>query len=447
MVIMDSASVFEISHVRRLPPAQLNVAVAEPGVLVSNSGSNDKQSGGEEAQLFKPYTSKGLVFKNRVVVAPMCMYSSVNGFVTQFHLAHLAQFAMHGAGAIIVEATAVQSCGRISPRDLGIYKDEHVAGLREVVSFVKSLSNVQMGIQLGHAGRKGSSYCPFIGGGHDVAVPVGQSLHHSAELSDLKNAAMVYEQTLSEEDKRSFQGHEIIAPSALAFGKLHTPREMSLDDIKGVIKSFVDGARRADQAGFDFIQLHAAHGYLLHQFLSPISNRRVDQYGGSFENRIRILVEILESIKEVWPEEKPIWIRFSCSDWVEGGWDVDDVVRLSCYLKERKLVDGIDCSAGGLSPQQKIPTIVEGYQAEYAKIVKSALQKVGNSHQVLVTAVGCITDPEYAEQLLRQGWADGVSIAREFLRRPSWINHAAFKLNAQVDRLPQYRRAKERPLK
>jgi 2,4-dienoyl-CoA reductase-like NADH-dependent reductase (Old Yellow Enzyme family) len=335
-----------------------------------------------------------------------------------YHHLHLGQFALHGPGLILLEATAVTPEGRITPRDLGIWSDAHTVALRQLLNGIRAggLPNALFGVQLAHAGRKGSTYPPFLGGGHDVSVPIGESLHGDGDAV--------------------FNGHETVGPSPVAFGQLRLPRELTYQDIQDMIQAFKAGAKRADEAGFDTIEIHAAHGYLLHQFLSPLSNHRTDSYGGSFENRVRLVLEVLRAVHEVWPETKPVFVRFSCTDWFEGGWDPEQTVALCRLIKAEKLADVIDCSAGGLTHEQVIPKLVPGYQVEYAEKVKREVD-------IAVSAVGLITDPHHAESLLQEGRCDLVMMAREFLRNPNWIQHAAKALETPIDLLPQYRRSRE----
>lgn len=355
-----------------------------------------------EISLFNPLKIKNIEFRNRIVVSPMCMYSSENGFANNWHLVHLGSRAVGGAGLVLSEATAVSPEARITPFDLGIWKDEHVEKLKEITTFIEEQGSVP-GIQLAHAGRKASTTRPWEGG-----------------------------ELLSGEKG----GWKTVSASAIPFTEGNPVPEV-LDDagIQKVISDFRSAAKRALSAGFKVVEIHAAHGYLLHQFLSPLSNRRDDNYGGSFENRSRLLLEVVEAVKEVWPDELPLFVRISATDWVQGGWNEKESVRLAGLLKENK-VDLIDCSSGGLVPHAKIP-VKKGYQVGFAEIIKS---ETG----ILTGAVGLITEAEEAEEILQKQQADLVFLAREFLRDPHFPLHSAQKLDVEVEWPPQYQRAKPR---
>jgi len=350
--------------------------------------------------LFEPFTLRGLTLKNRIVVSPMCQYSSVDGFANDWHLVHLGSRAVGGASLLILEATAVSPEGRITPDDLGIWQDEHVEFLRRINQFIDAQGCVS-GVQLAHAGRKASTYAPWKGSG---AVAEG--------------------------------GWETVAPSAIAFADNYPlPVELDAVGLKKVIADFRAAAERSVQAGFRLIEIHAAHGYLLHQFLSPLSNQRTDTYGGSFENRIRLMLEVVAAVRQVVPDDFPIVVRISATDWTESGWTPDESVQLATWLRDRG-VDLIDCSTGGNVPHAKIP-VGPGYQVEFAERIR---REVG----IPTGAVGLITTPAEAEAIVASGQADLVLLAREELRDPYFPLHAAHELGADVAWPVQYERAKPR---
>ena len=354
--------------------------------------------------LFEPLALRGVTLKNRIVVSPMCQYSSVDGFANDWHLVHLGSRAVGGAGLILVEASAVSPEGRITPDDLGIWKDEHLPMLQRITAFLAVQGSVP-GIQLAHAGRKASTLSPWKG---SDPVPA------------------------------SAGGWQPVAPSARPFAD-HHPHPAALDDagIQKVVADFRAAAARARAAGFQVIELHAAHGYLLHEFLSPLSNHRTDAYGGSFENRIRLLLDVVAATRAVWPAELPLIVRLSVTDWTAGGWNADESVQLAAMLKVRG-VDMIDCSTGGNVPQAPIP-VGPGYQVQFAERIK---QETG----ILTGAVGLITTAAEAEAILAQGQADVVLLAREFLREPYFPLLAAHELGANVAWPVQYERAKPQPV-
>jgi len=350
--------------------------------------------------LFSPLTIKSITLKNRLIVSPMCQYSSVDGFADDWHLVHLGSRAVGGVSMVISEATAVAPEGRISPYDLGIWKDEHIGKLAQITAFIKSQACVP-GIQLAHAGRKASTAVPWKGRGK-VTEEAG--------------------------------GWTPVAPSAIAFaGHYPTPVELDAEGIRKVITDFTAAAQRAQRAGFQVAEIHAAHGYLLHQFLSPLSNQRMDNYGGSFENRIRLLLEVIESIKTVWPADLPLLVRISATDWAEGGWNGDDSVRLAAILQTVG-VDLIDVSTGGLVSHQQIP-VGPAYQLPFAARIK---KETG----ILTSTVGLITDAVQAETILANGDADAVMMARELLRNPYFPLKAAAELDDSIVWPVQYERAK-----
>ena len=352
------------------------------------------------AKLFTPLTIKAVTLKNRIVVSPMCEYSSVDGFANEWHLVHLGSRAVGGAALILTEATAVSPEGRISPDDLGIWKNAHLDKLKTIVSFIHKQGSVA-GIQLAHAGRKASFAAPWKGG---------------KQLS------------------RESGGWQAVAPSAIPFYPDDTaPEALTKEGIEKVIADFKAASQRALSAGFKVIEIHAAHGYLIHEFLSPLSNQRADEYGGSFENRIRFLLEVTEAIQSVWPKEQPLFVRISATDWAPGGWEEQEAVKLAGILKD-KGIDLIDCSSGGLVHTQKIP-VGPGYQVPFAK-------KIKNEKGILTGAVGMITSAEQAEAILEKGEADLVIMARELLRNPYFPLHAAGQLGAETAWPQQYLRAK-----
>jgi 2,4-dienoyl-CoA reductase-like NADH-dependent reductase (Old Yellow Enzyme family) len=352
--------------------------------------------------LFSPLRLRGTDFRNRIFVSPMCQYSSLDGLPTAWHTVHLGSRAVGGAGLVMVEATAVTPEGRISPDDSGIWSDAHAEAFAPVTRFMEEQGAVP-GIQLAHAGRKASTDLPWKGGG-----PLAP-----AE-----------------------RGWEPVAPSPEPFAPGHpVPRELSPAEIDGVVEAFVLAARRSLAAGFKVVEIHMAHGYLLHEFLSPLSNRRTDDYGGRLENRMRLPLRVAEAVRSVWPEALPLFVRISAVDWKEGGWDLAQSVELSRRLKGLG-VDLIDCSAGFLVPGEKIPA-GPGYQVPFAETVR-------REAEIATGAVGYICDPFQAEQIVATGEADAVFPAREMLRDPYWPLHAARELGVDVPWPVQYERAKVR---
>lgn len=352
--------------------------------------------------LFDPFTIKSVTLRNRVGVSPMCEYSAENGLPNDWHLVHLGSRAVGGAGLVIAEATGVSPEGRISPGDTGIWSDHHIEPFARITRFVKQHGAVA-GIQIAHAGRKASAARPWDGGDH---------------LSDEQG------------------GWTPVAPSAIAFGDGldRVPHALTIDEIKQVQAEFVAAAKRSLDAGFEWLELHGAHGYLTHEFLSPLTNRRSDNYGGGFENRIRFLLETTRAVRAVWPEHLPLTVRLSCSDWVEGGWDIEQTVEVAKRLKSEG-VDLIDCSSGGAVPHVKIP-VGPGYQVPFA-------ERVRREAQIATAAVGMITEPKQADEIVRSEKADVVLLARELLRDPYWPAHAARALGqaAAVPPPKQYARA------
>ncbi|WP_329165198.1 NADH:flavin oxidoreductase/NADH oxidase [Streptomyces sp. NBC_01717] len=361
--------------------------------------------------LFEPCTLRSLVIPNRVWMAPMCQYSAEAvgpnaGVATDWHFAHLAARAVGGTGLILTEATAVSPEGRISPADLGIWNDTQVAALRRITTFIKGQGSVA-GIQLAHAGRKASTAAPWLGGG-----PVGPDEH----------------------------GWQPVAPSPLPFDEGHpVPHELTVAEIHGVVDQFREAARRALDAGFKVAEVHGAHGYLVGQFLSPHSNRRTDEYGGSFDNRVRFALQVVDAVREVWPEDLPVFFRISATDWLtendeddREGWTVDETVRLAKELQAHG-VDLLDVSSGGNAPNARI-TPGPGFQVPFAA-------RVREETSLPVAAVGLITEPQQAEKIVADGQADAVLLGRELLRSPSWAQHAARELGGEVHKPAQYLRA------
>lgn len=354
------------------------------------------------ALLFQPLTIKSIQLKNRIVVSPMCQYSGQDGFSNDWHLVHLGSRAVGGAGLVMSEACAVSPDGRISQGDIGIWKDAHIDNLKRITQFIEAQGSVA-GIQLAHAGRKASCAEPWNGG----------------------------EQLTLEEG-----GWQTVSASAVAFKEgTRAPIALSEASISEIAADFKAAANRALQAGFKVLELHAAHGYLIHQFFSPLTNFRTDAYGGSFENRIRILLDIVKAVQEVWPKDLPLFVRISATDWVEGGWSITDAVKLSSILKD-KGVDLIDCSSGGLVAYAKVP-VAPGFQVPFANQIK---EQAG----ILTGAVGCITDPQEAEDILLREEADLIFLARELLRNPYFPMAAAIELSEDIIWPVQYERARKK---
>ena len=354
-----------------------------------------------EPGLFSPLTIRGVTMRNRIAVSPMCEYSSEDGFANDWHLVHLGSRAVGGAGLIITEATAVTPEGRISPADLGIWKDEHIEMLERCTRFMRSQGAVT-GIQLAHAGRKASSQIPWKGSGAIAPAEGGWS--------------------------------PIVAPSAIAFREGDPiPAALDAAGIRATIDAFADATRRSLTAGFEVIEIHAAHGYLLHEFLSPLSNTRSDEYGGSFENRTRLLREIVDVVRAILPDGLPLLVRISATDWADGGWDIEQSVELARALRPCG-VDLIDCSSGGLVPGARIP-IGPAYQTPFA-------ERIRHETGMPTGAVGLITEGAQADAIIREGRADLVLLARQMLRDPYFPLHAARELGADVRWPDQYLRAK-----
>ena len=352
-----------------------------------------------QSHLFSPLTLRGITLPNRIAVSPMCMYSSQDGFANDWHFVHLGSRAAGGAGLVITEATAVSPEGRISPRDLGIWKDAHIEQLARVTAFIRAQGSYS-GIQLAHAGRKASTAAPGEGSG-EVLPDAG--------------------------------GWQTVAPSAIRFSETYpNPVALDADGIAKVIADFVAATKRALQAGFDVVEVHAAHGYLLHQFLSPLSNHRTDQYGGSFDNRIRLTLEVTEAVRAAWPDHLPVLVRLSATDWAEGGWTPEETVELSRRLRALG-ADLIDVTTSGVVAAPNIP-IGPGYQTEFAAQVR-------RGGGIASSAVGLITTPAQADHIIRTGQADLVMLARELLRDPYWPLRAARELGQATAWPKQYLRA------
>jgi 2,4-dienoyl-CoA reductase-like NADH-dependent reductase (Old Yellow Enzyme family) len=352
------------------------------------------------AHLFEPLRMRDVTLKNRIVVSPMCQYSSTDGFATDWHFVHHGSRAVGGAALIIFEASAVEARGRITDWDLGIYKDEHIEFLARIVRFLHEHGSIA-GIQLAHAGRKASTRRPWDGGTH-----IKPNEEH---------------------------GWQTVSASDIPFTDGTTPpHALTRDEVHGITAKFAESAKRAFKAGFRVVEIHGAHGYLIHQFLSPLSNRRNDEYGGSFDNRIRFALEVTDAIRKEWPKELPLFFRVSATDWHERGWNADECVRLSAILRDRG-VDLIDCSSGGLVPGVPIP-VGSGYQVAFA-------ERIRREAKVRTGAVGMINAPEQADTIVRTGQADIIIMARALLRDPYWALHAAPVLHQHADLPPQYERA------
>ncbi len=351
------------------------------------------------SHLFTPLTMRGITFRNRIAVSPMCQYSCVDGFATDWHLVHLGSRAVGGAGLVIVEASAVEPRGRISPGDMGIWSDAHIPMLRHIAGFIKE-QGAAPGIQIAHAGRKASAQRPWEGG-RAIAEAGG--------------------------------GWQTVAPSAIPFNAGEpVPAVLTVEEIAATVAAFAAAAKRALAAGFEVVEVHGAHGYLMHEFLSPLSNQRTDAYGGSLENRMRFAIEASTAVRAVWPAELPVFLRLSCSDWAEGGWDIESSVELARCAKQIG-IDLIDCSSGGAVPYARIE-LKPGYQAPFAARIR---REAG----IATGAVGMITDAHQAEGILRDGDADMVLLARELLRDPYWPLHAAKALGETPAAPVQYGRA------
>ena len=351
------------------------------------------------SNLFDPLTIRSVTLRNRIAVSPMCQYSSTDGYATEWHLVHLGSRAVGGAALVMTEAAAVLPEGRISPEDLGIWDEGHVEMLSRIVGFIHQ-QGALAGIQLAHAGRKASTYAPWRGQG---AVPESEG------------------------------GWQVAGPSEGPFSENYPrPQPLTIEGIRSVAGAFAQAARRALQAGFDVVEIHGAHGYLIHEFLSPFSNHRQDEYGGSFENRTRIVREVVKAVRDAWPENLPLFLRISSTDWEEGGWDPEQSVELARQAKPMG-VDLIDCSSGGNLPSVAIPA-GPGFQTPFA-------ERIRREAGMLTGAVGFITSPAQADHIIRSGQADIVLLAREMLRDPYWPLRAARELGYPTTWPVQYLRA------
>ncbi|OCQ98229.1 oxidoreductase [Nostoc sp. MBR 210] len=352
------------------------------------------------AHLFEAFKIREITFRNRIVVSPMCQYSSTDGYANDWHLVHLASRAVGGAGLVFTEAAAIEARGRISPQDLGIWSDEHIEGLAKIVELIHNFGSIA-GIQLAHAGRKASTAKPSRG---------GKAVDESQE-----------------------GWRPVVSSSAIAFSKdSPVPEALSIEGIQQIIQAFVAATQRSLQAGFKVIEIHAAHGYLLHQFLSPLANQRQDEYGGSFENRTRLLLEVVTAVRQILPETHPLLVRISATDWIDKGWNIEQSITLSDKLKSLG-VDLIDCSSGGIIPGINIP-VKPGYQTQFA-------ERIRQEAKIPTGAVGLITSPEQADQIIRTEVADLVLLGRELLRNPYWPHLAAKKLGHEKLWPVQYDRA------
>ena len=353
------------------------------------------------SKLFSPIKLGGITLPNRIVVSPMCQYSADDGSMTDWHLMHLGGLAVSGAGLLMIEATGVTREGRISHGCTGLYSDNNEAAMQRVVEACRRVSRSPIGVQIGHAGRKASVQVPWLGG---KALSAAES------------------------------PWQTVAPSALAYDEgWHTPRELSPGDIAGLVQAFAAAAGRALRIGLDVIEMHSAHGYLLHEFLSPLSNTRTDRYGGSLENRMRAPLEIAQALRAAWPRERCLGARITASDWAEGGFELDDAVVYAKALAQIGF-DYVCVSSGGAVPQQRIK-VVPGYQVPFAEQVKQ-------SAPIAVRAVGMLAEPAQAEEIVASGKADMVALARGFLDDPRWVWHAAEKLGAKAEYPPQYARSR-----
>ncbi|MGA7747553.1 MAG: NADH:flavin oxidoreductase/NADH oxidase [Candidatus Aquilonibacter sp.] len=352
------------------------------------------------SKLFSPMTLRGTTFENRIVVSPMCQYSSTDGSANDWHVVNLGQYALSGPGLVFFEATHVSPEGRITDQDLGLYSDENEATMARVVAFIRTWARSKIGVQLAHAGRKGSTVPPWNGGGP-------ASGEHA---------------------------YQTVAPSAVPYSDWQTPVALDREGLEKIRNDFVAAAERAARLGVDVIELHFAHGYLAHEFLSPLSNQRTDQYGGSLENRLRFPLELFDAVRAAWPKDKPLGVRISASDWVPGGWDVEQSTEFVRQLQKRGC-DFVDVSSGGLSPDQQIE-LGPGYQVPFSEAIKKATG-------MTTFSVGMITEPAQAEEIVSTGQADFVALARGFIRNPRWVWDAADALGAESFVPPEYQRGRK----
>jgi 2,4-dienoyl-CoA reductase-like NADH-dependent reductase (Old Yellow Enzyme family) len=350
--------------------------------------------------LFSPIALRGVTFENRIVVSPMCQYSSKDGNASDWHVVNLGHFALSGPGLVFFEATHVSPEGRITDTDLGLYSDENEAAMARVIAFVRTWTRSKIGVQLAHAGRKGSMTPPWEGG----APASGEHAYRT------------------------------VAPSALPYADWPVPVELDAAGLQKVREDFVAAAKRSECLGIDAIELHFAHGYLAHQFLSPLSNARTDEYGGSLENRMRFPLELFDAVRAAWPQEKPLGVRISATDWVEGGWDLPQSIAFVQQLQVRGC-DFVDVSSGGLSPDQQL-AVGPGYQVPFSAEIKKATGAT-------TMAVGMITQPAQAEAIVASGEADFIALARGFIRNPRWTWDAADELGAEAFVPPEYQRGRK----
>jgi len=352
------------------------------------------------SKLFSPIALRGLTLENRIVVSPMCQYSSTDGNANDWHLVNLGHYALSGPGLAFFEATHVSPEGRITDQDLGLYSDENEAAMARVIAFMRKWTRTKVGVQLAHAGRKGSTLPPWEGGGPASGA----------------------------------HAYQTVSASDLPYADWPAPKALDAAGLQKVRNDFIVAAERAADLGADVVELHFAHGYLAHQFLSPLSNVRADIYGGSLENRMRFPLELFDGVRKVWPSEKPLGVRISATDWVPGGWDLEQSIAFVRELHKRGC-DFIDVSSGGLSPDQQIP-VEPGYQVPFSDAIKKATR-------IATFAVGLITQPNQAEGIIANGQADCISMARAFIRNPNWVWDAADQLGADPFVPPQYQRGRK----
>jgi 2,4-dienoyl-CoA reductase-like NADH-dependent reductase (Old Yellow Enzyme family) len=371
--------------------------------MIASSGPLSPSSFPDMSRLFSPLTLRSVTFANRVFVSPMCQYSSEDGMPNEWHLVHLGSRAVGGAGMVCVEASGVTPVGRITPWDAGIWSEAHARAWKPVADFIRAQGSVPA-MQLAHAGRKASCAQPWHGGKPlDAAHGAWQTL----------------------------------GPSAIPFGDYPPPREMTRDEIRAAVKDFADAARHALAAGFEVVEVHGAHGYLLHNFCSPLSNRRTDEYGGSLDNRIRFPLEVARAVREAWPAEKPVFYRVSATDWADGGWDLAQSIELARRLKDIG-IDMVDCSSGGNVHHAQIP-LGPGYQVPFAAAIR-------REARIPTIAVGLVCDAVQAEEIVALGEADAVCLARAMLRDPYWARHAAKTLGVSMAWPDQYKRCDVGPM-
>ncbi len=383
-------------------PRHWNLFVTMWSILNGQKYAHERHGASVMSLLFTPLQLRDLTIRNRIFLSPMCMYSANDGLPTEWHMVHLGSRAVGGAGLVMTEFTAVTPEGRISPEDLGLWSDTHAERLAPITAFIRKQGAVAA-IQLAHAGRKAGTAAPWNGG-----LPL----------------------------KPNEGGWQNVGPSPVGFAPGHTiPHELNENELDGIVEKFTAAARRAQMAGFQVVEIHMAHGYLLHSFLSPLSNQRKDEYGGSFENRLRLPLRVAQKVREVWPQQWPVFVRISATDWVDGGWDLPQSIELGIRLRELG-IDLIDCSSGGLTPDARFPA-GPGYQTPFADAIR-------HKASIPTSAVGLITSPIQAEHILRTGQADAVSLAREMLRDPYWPIRAARELGDDVKWPVQYERAKHK---